>query len=1058
MLLSILTPGASAALPNPSFNPGTDSDNDGLNSTIESRYSSTNTGYTLSDSDPDSDGDGLPDGWEWYWGLNPFDRSSPNGTWDDPDNDGVTNFEEYSYGCSAVQGPAPTGKFAKFSCGGTVWELVDDNSSVGSLVSYMPAYPNQVVPPSGNANGKLENGVWWNGTAPTNGFDESYGTKIRRSGGYYTTHLATDPIGDICRNNFDDDGDGLTDLNDNIPPIHDGDAACNDDDDDGDGLVDEDVDGYDSDGDGMNDGWEIEHGLDPTSPAGDDGAGGDPDNDGLINIFEYINPPWSIGTWSDNNGWLISQYVPGLATNTSAERTHPKFDGLSTGFCRPIRDSNNDPSNWANFGRPLTSAFNSTAPGTACAEFPAVTDSINSTDPNVKDTDGDGLNDSQEVHIYFTDPTDNDTDDDGLEDGIEVNGNYGGTKNSPAGLPSDPLAEDTDSDKYFDGDEDADHDGNWTQTGETDPRNPESDDDTDGDGIPDRVENNSASMTGLSGCTLNYLEPDTDFGGRNDTVESGITNDSTLGWIGPSSPTGYNPCDYWTANFTASLSSASVGSPFTATLNDTTLINPDCGENENEAKASGCTGWFDDGTRFAYWDLGGAGASSLEFNVSASGKTSMIVGNLSWCWFHTHNANNPSLPQYRDLNRAIAGWDGYCDDDFRDTDGDNLTDEVEKGTNAVNPDTGESYLRSSFDSRDSDGDGEWDDSEITRGTPARNHTKYNIGLSAWEVILNAWCENGIDTDGDGLSDTFELSNSTERNGDSPGAPGYKEDILIDDHSQGIMRYEPGCSYGSQPWLTANGLTAFEQAKTSDYATNISSRDTDFGGVNDGQELIDGIDYGFEPNPESNPFDDILPPDDDGDGLSNSVEENITGTNPFDADTDGGGVNDGEEYLKGTNPLDPSDDYIQIGVVPVFYAKPTAGNVDLAITHYWRQDTMYEYSGTAFMQVPGSLVYDTDIVGASSNTTWLADSSAIASSELVTWEITEAGGSGWVLQTLANGNTLNLSLPAPWNHQEVTLAAPSSSGGQTLDRLDWHRDVQMSSLGSEANLMTITYIA
>ena len=140
--------------------------------------------------------------------------------------------------------------------------------------------------------------------------------------------------------------------------------------------------------------------------------------------------------------------------------------------------------------------------------------------------------------------------------------------------------------------------------GETDPRNPESDDDTDGDGIPDRVENNSASMTGLTGCTLNYLEPDTDFGGRNDTVESGITNDSTLGWIGPSSPTGYDPCDY-TANFTASLSSASpgVGSPFTATLNDTTLIDPDCGENENEAKASGCTGWFDDGTRFAYWGL-----------------------------------------------------------------------------------------------------------------------------------------------------------------------------------------------------------------------------------------------------------------------------------------------------------------------------------------------------------------------------------------------------------------------------------------------------------------------
>jgi len=1049
MLLSIFTPGASAALPAPSFNPGTDSDNDGLNVTIESRYSSTNTGYTLSDADPDSDGDGLPDGWEWYWGLNPFDPSSPNGTWHDPDGDGVTNFEEYSYGCTAVAGISKM----SFSCGGGTWELVDDNSSVPTNTNFWPNYPNQVNPPSHNGNGKLDNGVWWNGTAPTNGFDETYGTKSRRGGGYYVGR-ATDPIGDICRNNFDDDGDGLTDLND---PDWDGEVAgfagCNDDDDDGDGLIDEDVDGYDSDGDGMHDGWEIQHGLDPTSPNGDDGAGGDPDNDGLINIFEYINPPWSIGNWSDNNGWLITQYVPGLPTNSSSERTWARY-GVLNGFCRSVRTSTNDPGNWQAFGRPSElTAFNRSAPGWGCQELPAATDGINSTDPNVKDTDGDGLNDSQEVHIYFTDPTDNDTDGDGLEDGIEVAGNYGGTKITPAGQPTDPLAEDTDSDNFIDGDEDADHDGNWTQTGETDPRNPESDDDTDSDGIPDRVENNSASMTGLTGCTLNYLEPDTDFGGRNDSVESGITNDSILGWIGPSSPTGYNPCHYSKRNFTATLSSASAGSPFTATLSDTTLINPDCGENENEAKASGCTGWFDDGTRFAYWDLDGIGASSLEFNVSASGKTTMIVGNLSWCWFHTHHADNASFPQYRDLNRAIAGWGGYCDDDFRDTDGDNLTDELEENFNVQNSDDGQFYLRSDYDSRDTDGDGEWDDSEIIRGTMARNHTKYNSdpSVQGMEVILNAWCENGIDTDKDGLSDTFELSNSTDLNSD-----GDTLDILTDDHSTGTMRYEPGCTYGSQASLKSQGLTGPQQAYTSDYATNISAQDTDHGGVSDDQELIDGINYGFTPNPESNPFDDMLPPDDDGDGLSNSVEENITNTNPFDADTDGGGVNDGEEYLKGTNPLDPSDDYMVVGVVPIFYAKPTAGTHDSAITHYWREDTMYEYSGTAFIQVAGSLVYDDDITGTSANTTWL--DSTIGASVLVTWEITEASGSGWDLQVQTNGDALNLSLPAPWNHQEVTLTAPSASGGQTLDRLDWHRDVQMSSLGSESNLMTITYIA
>ncbi len=43
----------------------------------------------------------------------------------------------------------------------------------------------------------------------------------------------------------------------------------------------------DSDGDGMNDGWETLYGLDPGSAVGDDGASGDPDNDGYTNLQEF---------------------------------------------------------------------------------------------------------------------------------------------------------------------------------------------------------------------------------------------------------------------------------------------------------------------------------------------------------------------------------------------------------------------------------------------------------------------------------------------------------------------------------------------------------------------------------------------------------------------------------------------------------------------------------------------------------------------------------------------------------------------------------------------------
>ncbi|MEI6971067.1 MAG: LamG-like jellyroll fold domain-containing protein [bacterium] len=58
----------------------------------------------------------------------------------------------------------------------------------------------------------------------------------------------------------------------------------------------------DTDGDGMPDGWETVHHLNPWSASGADGADGDPDGDGLCNIYEYWSQCNPKAKDSDQNG------------------------------------------------------------------------------------------------------------------------------------------------------------------------------------------------------------------------------------------------------------------------------------------------------------------------------------------------------------------------------------------------------------------------------------------------------------------------------------------------------------------------------------------------------------------------------------------------------------------------------------------------------------------------------------------------------------------------------------------------------------------------------------
>ncbi len=110
------------------------------------------------------------------------------------------------------------------------------------------------------------------------------------------------------------------------------------------------------------------------------------------------------------------------------------------------------------------------------------------TNPLKADSDGDGLTDGQEITTYKTDPNKADSDVDGLTDGEEVQ-KYN----------TDPLRPDTDNDGLTDGDEVAKY--------KTDPTKA----DTDGDGLTDGDEINK--------YRTDPLKSDTDGGSVNDGME-----------------------------------------------------------------------------------------------------------------------------------------------------------------------------------------------------------------------------------------------------------------------------------------------------------------------------------------------------------------------------------------------------------------------------------------------------------------------------------------------------------------------------------------------------------
>ena len=533
--------------------------------------------------------------------------------------------------------------------------------------------------------------------------------------------------------------------------------------------------------------------------------------------------------------------------------------------------------------------------------------------PLDSDTDNDGLTDGDEYNLYDTNPIDNDSDDDGLTDGLELgisdpnifdweyNSNSCSTKDGSNTYTScsetwqpdedelsttNPRNADSDEDGIDDGDEDLNKNGKLDDgetaadlfdtdeggrsdfeeifTDSTDPRNPDDDiGDTDGDGLFDHRENElgtdplsvDSDGDGINDgdeVTIYFTDPldeDTDSDGLTDFRE--ITGIGFCDWISPK--TGI-VCDY----------------------------------NEDGVRDE------DDFTNPLIADTDGGGT---------------LDG-----WEVDLDSTNP-------LNNAT---DDIAADE-RDTDGDGLTDLEENtiyNTDMNDNDTDDDGLldgdevnnyETNPDRKDTDGDGLSDYDEIfTHLTNPLVADTDEDGLDDGEEINEYESNpNVVDSDGDGLDDAEEVNDY----GSNPILTDSDNDGLNDGSEVNIFQTEPGNN-------DTDGDGVEDGDEINLYLTNATNDDTDDDGINDGEELFT---HETNPNRNDTDFDGLLDlweiqgvfpncswenPDTgivcdfNGDGIVNSDD----GTDPNDADTDGGAVGDGVEiYVDESNPLDNSDD-------------------------------------------------------------------------------------------------------------------------------------------------------
>ncbi len=511
------------------------------------------------------------------------------------------------------------------------------------------------------------------------------------------------------------------------------------------------------------------------------------------------------------------------------------------------------------------------------------------------DSDNDGITDVVETGNGDLD-TDNDGDIDADDTGFTDNDNDGQSDNTAGTVPENTDGNPNDGPDFLDIDADDDGIPDNVEAQDTDDYTPPSGDDNNMNGIDDAYENGGyiEEPTDTDGDdTPDYLDTDSDNDNVSDMDEAGQGEPTGMDTDGDGLDDGYDD-------------------------SDDTGMEPDVNDNLDTG-AEGTDNDDDPSTDEVDFreimDSDGDGIPDV-VDVDDDNDGIADVDENPTGVDPSADDDMDGVPNYLDddpMDPMVGNDDGEIEDGF-DADGDGVPNHFDLD---ADNDGIHDIVESGKEDLDTDGDGDVDaDDDVFADTNMDGQADNSEGNTPTDT-LNDGSPDFLnqDSDADGCSDANEAYNDPNADGGDGGSYSTPEPPLVN----------PDGTVQGAPYDTGfvEAVTIADTDIDGDGVVGACDLDDDGDGVTDEQEEIDGTD----PNDpcdlvianQTLPTEDVFNDADcDNDGLTN--EEEITGvddpmtpadpdgnmTDPLDPDTDGDGVTDGDEAIDGTDPNDPCD--------------------------------------------------------------------------------------------------------------------------------------------------------